>query len=189
MATESESETSTVMKKLDDINETNLDKVIKSFKRTKMAAPDKLSKDDILKAPPDAKKEQLKIMKDVASQLAWPAKAMLVYMPRLAKGSFDSRALALCSTFYRSLMALTAIPVREWDTEVADDLDTAAAGKSVERAITKRQLHASIASRQGTAPTISTGSRTTRLSRRTPSKVSQFDPSPLDFRSTEAQEF
>ena len=85
------------------------------------------------------------VMRKSVEEIALPLQSSMVVMSLLGKKGGDTRTTALCSTYYRLLMALLAPAVREWDKEVATEGDSAVAGKRFDDEAARRALKIELA--------------------------------------------
>ena len=131
------------------INVANLNRVMGGIRNTKFGGIDGVRKEDYRDATSEAKKHLCAIMKKALDRVAWPHQVLLLLLNIRGKPAGGSRVTATAALFYRTLMAMTADPVRRWDTEAARDGDTAVRGKDAETAVAERQLVQSMAVRKG----------------------------------------
>ena len=78
-----------------------------------------------------------------------PPQKLLVLMATLAKKLGGTRTVAVIASSYRLLMKVVSPRVREWDSSVADELDSAVACRRVDDAAARRLLEAELAQYAG----------------------------------------
>ncbi|MCP3971765.1 MAG: hypothetical protein GY717_15875 [Rhodobacteraceae bacterium] len=94
-----------------------------------------------LAALPDAALRELgRIMERVVSSLALPIQELAALIVLLGKKGGGRRAIALCPTFYRLLLAILGHDLRVWDRQYAHEFDTSAPGCHAELQVAKRAL-------------------------------------------------
>ena len=104
---------------------------------------------DIEEASDESLEELCRIMRGVVMELATPLQIMLVLGSLLGKKLGGTRCIAICATFYRLLMAIMKADIRDWDSRVGLDGDSALPGRSPHDETAWRQLLMELACLQG----------------------------------------
>ena len=80
--------------------------------------------------PPSAKESLLRVFIRSLRYSALPTQALANLIALLGKKDGGTRCIAICATYYRLFLTMLGEEVREWDTKVAMEGDTALQGKS-----------------------------------------------------------
>ncbi len=108
----------------------NVRAAAKMFRRGTSIGADAVALQDIIEASDESLEELCRIMRCAVRDLAMPTTALLVLVSLLGKKLGGSRCIAVCTTFYRVLIAVMKGEVREWDVEVGMEGDSALPGRS-----------------------------------------------------------
>ena len=104
--------------------------VVKKFRQGTSIGADNIAMQDLLEASEESLEDLCRIMRSVVHDLAMPASTLMVFISLLAKKLGGTRGIAICTTFYRVLIAMMKDEVRSWDVEVGTEGDSAMPGKS-----------------------------------------------------------
>lgn len=121
----------------------------KRFRKGTAIGTDNIDFDDIDEASDESLGELARIMRDSVRQLALPIQTLLTLIGLLGKKGGGSRAIAICATYYRLLMAVLSGSIWEWDGAHAQQRDSAVAGRSPQDETAWRHLWVERAAVQG----------------------------------------
>ena len=120
----------------------SLDRVLASAPRAASRGLDIWRAAEFARLPPEGKHGLLGLLRDVESELAWPAQLFLVRMAKLAKTGGGHRLVALAGALYRTWSTLRRPGVVSWE-QVEKRMafwDTAVSGSSCLRVALARAI-------------------------------------------------
>ncbi len=115
---------------LDKVTPTALHEAARMFRRGTSIGADAVALEDILGASDESLEELCRIMHSTVRKLAMPRQTFMVLISLLGKKLGGSRGIAVCTTFYRLLLAVLKGEVREWDVDIGLEGDSALPGRS-----------------------------------------------------------